>query len=606
MAVAQQPLQYHEIHNLEDVVRVIVGKGKEFVGPTWSATLEELWSAGKQRKTEQYVQALEAYFEETGNCFECAIVLSFDALDFDKNRTPTQSVTIMHIFKDWVSRHPERYALLTDELRGRALDYALSQTHVVMVDIVCQAYRLTDRPLVYLHVVHELSERKSFHQAYTIAIRLNLQEYLALYEVAMPLYFLDKIALLDNYLANHPAVQEEMVRHLDDLHKDSRPARDVINKLVMKEAKFHSKLHPKTLAKAVVRLLKVFGLADDLCPNVKLSRGRRAMRYLLHQRYSDHEGSGPGWREVMLQVVQEDRRLQVELVTDLGKRNQYETALGFALKLRLPEGKWPGTLWSFRQKYPRDLTEDMLPAWRMDHVSQDTVPCLRLELDLSHVHMVDTAEGFLDCIQNLKGYHLIGMDAEWMPTMGIGLSRLSVLQLAVRDRVYILDMLQLSKKMSEEAWAPLYTDVLASWTITKLGYGIADDVKLVAETAVSPLAKFENVVDLAQLVTKLREDYSDLLVKPPSNSGKGLSELTRMVLGLPLNKDEQCSNWENRPLREAQLRYAALDAYCLVQIYDKIHTTAAEKNVSLKGLFPDLPSVIQVGRRDVPEPEYWD
>ena len=37
---------------------------------------------------------------------------------------------------------------------------------------------------------------------------------------------------------------------------------------------------------------------------------------------------------------------------------------------------------------------------------------------------------------------------------------------------------------------------------------------------------------------------------------KGLSEFVRLCLGKPLNKSEQCSNWERRPLRSAQMLYA--------------------------------------------------
>lgn len=53
----------------------------------------------------------------------------------------------------------------------------------------------------------------------------------------------------------------------------------------------------------------------------------------------------------------------------------------------------------------------------------------------------------------------------------------------------------------------------------------------------------------------------------PASKDKGLSELVRLCFGKRLDKSEQCSNWERRPLRDAQRFYAATDAYCLLDLY---------------------------------------
>ena len=47
-----------------------------------------------------------------------------------------------------------------------------------------------------------------------------------------------------------------------------------------------------------------------------------------------------------------------------------------------------------------------------------------------------------------------------------------------------------------------------------------------------------------------------------------LSALSQTVFGRPLDKTWQVSDWEQRPLRQAQLDYAAQDAHVCVRLFD--------------------------------------
>lgn len=49
-----------------------------------------------------------------------------------------------------------------------------------------------------------------------------------------------------------------------------------------------------------------------------------------------------------------------------------------------------------------------------------------------------------------------------------------------------------------------------------------------------------------------------------------LSRLAEHVLGKPLDKASRMSDWNARPLSVAQQRYAALDAWSLVTVYDAL------------------------------------
>eukprot|EP01052_Picozoa_sp_SAG31_P023842 SAG31_NODE_1990_length_6714_cov_43.804384_4_plen_1151_part_00 len=188
---------------------------------------------------------------------------------------------------------------------------------------------------------------------------------------------------------------------------------------------------------------------------------------------------------------------------------------------------------------------------------------------------------------------IIGLDVEWKPQTcrSEKSSPASILQVASRDCVVIFDLLTLlsdaaanaNPQASERselrvAAETLIAELFQSKQILKVGFDFAGDLNKLHDSYphATCFHRVENIIDGKDLATASRESVGP--GKKKYTSG-GLSRLTEEVLGKSLDKAEQCSNWEIRPLTASQLRYAALDSWVLVQIADRI---AARLLVDLK------------------------
>ena len=54
--------------------------------------------------------------------------------------------------------------------------------------------------------------------------------------------------------------------------------------------------------------------------------------------------------------------------------------------------------------------------------------------------------------------------------------------------------------------------------------------------------------------------------------GDTLAAAAKAYLGKALDKSQQCSDWDARPLSEAQRAYAALDAVAVLLIHEKLRS----------------------------------
>lgn len=201
-------------------------------------------------------------------------------------------------------------------------------------------------------------------------------------------------------------------------------------------------------------------------------------------------------------------------------------------------------------------------------------------------------------------------------------SPVALLQIALRDCVFLLDLLALCTvppspqdgrsppftppppqplTPAERAVDALLSDLLSSPWLVKCGFGLQHDLRRVAESyprlplfapapregegdpaaAVSTAAPIASHVDLPLLA---RAVLPALAYKAPAAASArplgpvpSLSRLCEAALGggTRLDKRQQRSAWEARPLSPAQVRYAAADAHVLTAVFDALVRRAA-------------------------------
>ncbi|KAG3115125.1 hypothetical protein PI124_g6154 [Phytophthora idaei] len=165
---------------------------------------------------------------------------------------------------------------------------------------------------------------------------------------------------------------------------------------------------------------------------------------------------------------------------------------------------------------------------------------------------------------------VVGLDVEWKPTSSkiaaatgskTTSAMASILQISSAPRVFIIDLLALHD--NDFLFEIFLGRLFASPSLLKVGFGFDTDLKVLHQTFPerSALINISPFLELSAVVSKLLG----------VSVGNSLSNATSTILGSPLDKRMQMSNWDARPLTESQLTYAALDAYCLVQITNKLH-----------------------------------
>ncbi|XP_047065750.1 exonuclease mut-7 homolog isoform X2 [Lolium rigidum] len=207
------------------------------------------------------------------------------------------------------------------------------------------------------------------------------------------------------------------------------------------------------------------------------------------------------------------------------------------------------------------------------------------------VHLVTGGSSSLDLshlLQSLAAARIVAFDAEWKPRRRRApangddaspappnppqLPTVTVLQLACRsedgaNEVFVVDLLAVPLA---DLWAQL-RDLFERPEVLKLGFRFKQDLVYLSATFTAALGcdygfqKVEPFLDVTNVYYYLKGH--DRLKRLPKET-KSLATICEELLNVSLSKELQCSDWSCRPLSEGQIRYAASDAYYLLDIFD--------------------------------------
>ncbi|XP_054802789.1 uncharacterized protein LOC129306302 isoform X3 [Prosopis cineraria] len=187
------------------------------------------------------------------------------------------------------------------------------------------------------------------------------------------------------------------------------------------------------------------------------------------------------------------------------------------------------------------------------------------ELLVEDIIWVDEYKGLLDATSHIEGCKVIGVDSEWKPNHAKGSkpNKASILQIASERMVFIFDLIKLHQDVPDILDNCL-TRILQSPTMLKLGYNFQCDIKQLSHSyeELKCFKHFELLLDIQNVF---------------KNHHGGLSGLAEKILGAGLDKTRRNSDWEQRPLSQYQLEYAALDAAVLIRILSHVSGEGDDK-----------------------------
>lgn len=528
---------------------------------------------------------MQQFYASSPNPFEHALKFFANATDHPNPKNNSFAYTILDElanFKKTMNRRSDTY--LNDNTKMVAFNFLKKSGQITAFRLVVDTFGLIESKELFVPEIRELITARMFKEAGQIACDLRLYSF-TLDDFLIPLILEDRLGIFEDYLDKADQLRAPTIQLLDTFLNRDVTVRQICSEYIAKydltDVKYE-KLHKKPVSKLITRLMKKYQLHESIAPNMKKHKEFGALHFILRKNYVEKSLNQASFEEMVKDTIAPDNKdLQAELVDfcmgysleDAVKWTKfYNVSLddvaplirdkinGIAERPRIESGWDDDDDWDLPaapvQQKPKELEVHTLP------------------IDSSRIVLVNSVPSYHTMINDLRCTKMLAFDTEWKPTIQ-SCNDVSLIQLAKRDMVYLVDVISLIQvKLSDEEWSLLGRWIFNNGEILKLGFAHSTDILM--------LMKFQPLgIQSSQHTTHSYLDLQGLWQKVanfpdfkfpfhedlPSHS---LSNLVKLCFGKKLDKSNQFSNWQQRPLREEQISYAALDAFCLFEIFDVI------------------------------------
>lgn len=182
-------------------------------------------------------------------------------------------------------------------------------------------------------------------------------------------------------------------------------------------------------------------------------------------------------------------------------------------------------------------------------ISKEELNELPVEAFNGEIIVVDFEHDVKKILPYLAKQKILGFDTETRPNFKKGEKHeVALLQLSTHKSAFLfrLNKMGLPKEL---------VTILSDPEIIKVGVAINDDIKDLQRRSKFIPAGF----------VEIQEKVKDFEIE-----NFGLKKLSGLLLGFRISKAQQTSNWEAERLTEAQIKYAATDAWVSLEIYNRL------------------------------------